>query len=40
MFFFVLISGDNLTTEEHLERREFRNDVLMAQQAEEANQII
>jgi hypothetical protein len=40
MFFFVLISGDNLTMEEPLERREYRKDVLMAQQAEEANQII
>jgi hypothetical protein len=37
MLFFTLISGDNLTMEELLERREFRKDVLMAQQAEEAN---
>jgi hypothetical protein len=34
--FSVLISGDNLTMEELLKRR----DVLMAQQAEEANQQI
>jgi len=34
--FSVLISGDNLTMEDLLKRR----DVLMAQQAEEANQQI